>query len=369
LFTKSLQNVSRVDLGVRIENLVTFGISPELNGYTPERSRQLFARLEETLASTPGVTGVTASLVPLINGDSWGSDVEVQGFAKGPDTDANARFNEVGAGYFRTLGVPLLAGREFTLGDTVDAGKVAIVNEQFAKKFHLGTGAEVIGKWMSSGGEKKLDTQIVGLVKNAKYNTVKDEVPPIFFRPYRQDKEIGSIAVYVRTTLDPEQAIPTLIKVVSRLDPNLPVESPKTMARQVTDNVFLDRVNSVLSAAFACLATLLAAVGLYGVLAYTVAQRTREIGLRMALGAAPERVRFMVLRQVGWMTLVGGAIGLTAAGYLAIVAESMLFEMKGSDPLVLVGATVALAIVALAAGFIPAHRASRIDPMTALRYE
>jgi len=180
---------------------------------------------------------------------------------------------------------------------------------------------------------------------------------------------IGSINFYVRASLEPDQMIPTVIKVVARLDPNLPVESPKTMLRQINDNVFLDRMISVLSAAFAGLATLLAAVGLYGVLAYTVAQRTREIGLRMALGAAPERVRAMVLRQVIWMTLIGGVVGLATAAALGRLAESMLFELKGRDPLVLGGAAIALTCVALAAGFIPAHRASKIDPMRALRYE
>jgi predicted permease len=370
LFTRSLLNVSRVELGVKIDSVVTFGISPELNGYTKERSRQLFERMETELAATPGVTGVTTAMVPLIGGDSWGNDVSVQGFQKGPDIDANSRFNEVGAGYFQTLGIPLIAGREFTPADRLDAGKVAIVNEAFARKFHLGTGPDVVGKWMAMDSTaKKLDMQIVGLVKDAKYNQVKGEIPPVFVIPYRQDKEIGSTNFYVRTSLEPEQIIPTLIKVVARLDPNLPVESPKTMLRQITDNVFLDRMNSVLSTAFACLATLLAAVGLYGVLAYTVAQRTREIGLRMALGAAPERVRLMVLRQVAWMTLIGGLIGISAAGYLARFAESMLFGLKGRDPVVLIVAAITLTVVALAAGFIPAHRASRIDPMRALRYE
>jgi predicted permease len=368
LFTKSLFNVSRVELGVKIDNMILFGISPELNGYTPERSRQFFERLEDELAATPGVTGVTASLVGILSGDNWGNDVSVQGFQKGPDTDANASYNEIGAGYFRTLGIPLIAGREFTRADRTDGGKVAIVNEAFAKKFNLGT--DVVGKWMSMDSRAaKLDIQIVGFVKDAKYSSVKRTVPPQFFRPYVQDKDLGSMVYYVRTSQEPEQIIPTVIKVVARLDPNLPVESPKTMVRQITDNVFLDRMISVLSAAFACLATLLAAVGLYGVLAYTVAQRTREIGLRMALGAAPARVRTMVLRQVAWMTLIGGIIGLGTAAYLGRVAESMLYQLTGRDPLVLIAAAIGLTLVALIAGFIPAHRASKIDPMLALRYE
>ena len=158
-------------------------------------------------------------------------------------------------------------------------------------------------------------------------------------------------------------------KAVAKLDANLPVEDMRTVPQQIRDNVFLDRFISVLAAAFACLATLLAAVGLYGVLAYTVSQRTREIGLRMALGAAPGRVRAMVLRQVGVMVIVGGAIGLAAAVGVGQLAQSLLFELKGWDPAVLAASAVTLALVALGAGFIPAHRASRVEPMTALRYE
>jgi predicted permease len=367
LFTRSLYNISRVDLGLKIDNLVTFGISPELNGYTPERSLVLFERLEDELAAVPGVISATSSLVPALAGSNWGSDVQVQGFPSGPDVDNNARFNEVGAGYFKTMGIPLIAGREFTRADGLKAAKVAIVNEEFAKKFNLGRDA--VGKLMSSGDGDELDTEIVGLVQNAKYSEVKGQVPPLFFRPYAQDDGIGSMAVYVRTSLDPEAFLATLPKVVARLDPNLPLEQLRTMPQQVRQNVFMDRFISLLSAAFACLATLLAAVGLYGVLAYTVAQRTREIGLRMALGAEPGRVRGMVLKQVALMTLVGGAIGLGAALWLATLAESLLYELEGHDTTVLVGATVVLSLVALVAGLIPAHRASRVDPMLALRYE
>jgi len=368
LFTKSLMNVSRVDLGVKVDNVIMFGLSPELNGYTPARTKQLFERLEEELAALPGVNGVTSALVPLLGGSNWGNDVAVEGFPAGPDTDTNSRFNEVGPEYFRTLGVPLIAGREFRRADGAGAPKVAIVNEAFAKKFNLGRDA--VGRRIGNRGDKEgLDTQIVGLVQNAKYSEVKREVPPLFFRPYRQDDRLGNITFYVRTSLDPEQFLPNVPKVVAKLDANLPVEDLRTMPQQIRQNVFLDRMISVLSAAFAGLATLLAAIGLYGVLAYTVSQRTREIGLRMALGAAPSRVRGMVLRQVGVMTIVGGVIGLTAAIWLGRLAQSLLFEMKGYDPVVLVSAAAALSVVALGAGFVPAHRASQVDPMQALRYE
>jgi predicted permease len=368
LFTKSLMNVSRVELGLNIEHLATFGVSPELNGYSAARSKQLFERLEDELSAQPGVTHVTAALVPVLGGSNWGTGVAVEGFKGGPDVDNNSRFNEVGPGYFKALGIPLLAGREFTRADNLGGPKVAIVNQTFAKKFNLGT--DVVGKRMGTDGDNsKLDVEIVGLTKDAKYSEVKDAIPPLFFQPYRQDDNVGSMAFYVRTAGAPEQIVQSIQRVVAAVDPNLPVENLRTMRQQVRDNVFLDRMISTMSAGFAVLATLLAAVGLYGVLAYTVAQRTREIGLRMALGAAPSRVRAMVLRQVAIMTVIGGTIGLGAALWAGRAAKAILYQMEGQDPIVLVSSAVVLGLVAMGAGFIPAHRASRVDPMLALRYE
>ena len=368
LFLKSLTNVSRVDLGIRTEGVIVFGIRPELSGYDSAQSRQLFERLEQELAAVPGVTGVTASLVPLLAGSNWGSSVSVEGFERGPDTDANSRFNEIGPGYFRTLGVPLIAGREFTDADVVGSGRVAVVNEAFAKKF--GLGREAVGKWMARGGiNDSLNVQIVGLVQNAKYSEVKDEVPPLFYFPYRQDARVGSLNFYVRTSLPTDQLLRQVRPVVARIDPNLPVQDLKTLPQQVRENIFLDRMISTLSAAFAVLATLLAAVGLYGVLAYTVAQRTREIGLRMALGADGGRVRSMVVRQVGIMVIIGGIIGIAAAVGLGRAAGSLLYELQGYDPFVIGTSVLLLSLVALGAGYVPALRASRVDPMQALRYE
>jgi predicted permease len=367
LFIRSLFNISRVDLGLRTDHLVVFGIAPQLNGYTSQQSKALFERLEDTLSGMPGVTGVTDALVGVLEGNNWGSSVVVEGFKAGPDTDTASRYNEIGPGYLPTLGMPLVAGREFTRADAPGSPKVAIVNQQFARKFNLGS--DVIGKRMGRGPDKTLDIEIVGLVRNAKYSNIKDEVPPLFMTPYRQDDNVGFLTFYVRTSLDPEEMVATIPKIVARLDPNLPVTEVRTMAQQVKENVFLDRFVTVLSAGFALLATLLAAVGLYGVLAYTVTQRTREIGLRMALGAAPARVRRMVLRQVGAMTLVGGAIGLAAAIGLGRAAQSLLYQLQGWDPVVLAAAGALLGLVAFSAGFIPALRASRIDPMIALRYQ
>ncbi|HJR41844.1 MAG TPA: ABC transporter permease [Gemmatimonadaceae bacterium] len=368
LFVKSLFNVTRVELGLRPENIVTFAISPELNGYNPERAAALFARVEEEMEALPGVTGVTASLVPLLAGSNWGNDVSVEGFKEDLDTDDNARFSEVGPGYFRVLGIPLLSGREFTIADGAKAAKVAVVNEAFAKKFNLGR--EAVGKRMSTDDEEgKLDIEIVGLAKDAKYSSVKGEVPPLYFTPYRQDSTLGFINFYVRTAQDPQLVQRSIPSVISRLDPNLPVEGLKTLPQQIRENVFLDRMISTLTGAFALVATILAAVGLYGVLAYTVAQRTKEIGVRMALGADARRVRGMVLKQVGLMTIAGSVVGIAGAFAIGRAASSLLFGMQGHDPWVFTGAALVLALVAFAAGYLPAHRASRVDPMQALRYE
>ena len=368
LFVKSLINVSRVDLGIRTENVVTFAVSPELNGYTYARSQQLFARIEEELAAVPGVNGVTASMVPLIAGSNWGTDVRVEGFKSGPDIDSNSRYNEVGPTFFKTMGVPLISGREFTSADVAGAPKVAVVNEAFARKFNLGR--EAVGKRISDGGgDEELDVMIVGLVRDSKYSDVKDEIPPVFFRPYKQDTTVGRMTFYARTALQPEPLVRTATAVVAKLDPDLPLEELKTLTQQVSENIFLDRMISTLTAGFAALATLLAAVGLYGVLAYTVAQRTREIGVRMALGADGGRVRMMVLRQVGLMTLIGGAIGIAAALGIGRAAASLLYGLGGNDPFVVVTAALALTLVAFIAGYIPARRASRVNPMAALRYE
>jgi predicted permease len=369
LFTRSLVNVSRVELGLDVENVVTFGIAPRLNGYTAERSRDLFVRTETALAAVPGVTAVTASLVPLLAGSSWGSSLSVQGFQGGPDVDTNARFNEVGPGYFGTMGIPLRMGREFTDQDIAGRAKVAIVNETFLKKF--GLGREAIGKRMAQGvgNAVVLDTEIVGVVADAKYSEVKDTIPPMFFRPYRQDEQIGFATFYARTARDPEAVLREIPAVVARLDPHLPVDNLRTMPQQVRENVALDRVISTLAAAFAALATLLAAVGLYGVLAYAVTQRTREFGLRLALGAQPGRVRRIVLTQVAWMVAVGGAIGIGLAVMLGRLAKALLFELEGYDPAVLAASAAGMVVVALAAGLVPALRAARVDPMTALRYE
>jgi predicted permease len=368
LFLKSLVNVSRVDLGIRIDSVATFSVSPLRIGYDTLRAKVLYARIEDELRAIPGVIAVASSMVPLLSGDSWGNNVRVQGFQCLPDTDCNSRYQAAGAGYFTMIGTPFLAGRDFHVSDSYDAPRVAVVNLAFAEKF--GLGREAVGKYMGrSGVNDSLNIQIVGLVPNVAYNDAKRGPQPIFYLPWMQQGIVGQMYFYARTRLPAEQLVAAINPMMKRIDPALPVQDLKTMPQQLQENVFLDRMISILSAAFALLATLLAAVGLYGVLAYSVSQRTREIGVRMALGADRGRVQRMVLRQVGVMVAVGATVGTLGAFALGRAARSLLFGLEGHDPLVFTIAVVLLAAVAFGAGWVPARRASRTQPMMALRYD
>jgi predicted permease len=373
LFIKSLDKVSRVELGVDVENVSMFAISPTLSGYDSARAKTLYARVEDELRALPGVTGAASALVPLLGGSNWGNDVSVQGYEKKPGENTTASFNEVSPGYFRTVGIRMIGGRDFSNADVLGSPKVAVVNETFARRFRLmganagGAGPmNVIGKRMSMGNDS-LNIEIVGIVADAGYSEVRDTIPPLFFIPYRQDAR--SYGMYVRSSLPLEQILAQIRPLVRRIDPLLPVEELKSVPQQIRENIFLDRMMSIMSASFALLATLLAAIGLYGVLAYSVAQRTNEIGIRVALGADATRVRLMVLRQVAVMAVIGGVIGLLGGFAGGRGAEQILFQMKAFDPVVFIVSTVLLMIIALAAAYVPAMRASKIDPIRALRYE
>jgi predicted permease len=367
LFAKSLANLTRADLGMNVDSLVTFSVSPRRNGYDNTKAMQLFEDLERELAAQPGVTSVASSMVPLISFAMWGDKVKIEGRDPGPAADALANSNQVSDGFFRTLAIPLLTGRPFTAADGLGAPPVALVNESFVRKFRLEDGA--VGKRFTVEQNPGLSLEIVGVVADAKYASVKAETPPQFIMPRRQYENLGALSFYVRASSSPEETMRTIRRVVGAADPNLPVSDFMTMQKVVEGNLFTDRLTATLAAAFAALATLLAATGLYSVLAYGVAQRTRELGLRLALGATAGGLRTMVLRQVAKIALIGMPIGLALGVALGQAAKALLYGMSGYDPVVLGGAVGVLAGVVLAAGYLPARRASSVDPMEALRYE
>ena len=366
LLAQSLLNITEVDLGFRAEPLASFSVAPERNGYTPAESAALFDRIEEGVAALPGVTSVASSLVTLLAGRATTNDVRVPGFEVPPGTRALAHANGVSPGFFATLDIPLREGRDFRAADAgLEQPRVAIVNERFVEFYGLGTSA--VGTRIGVNAGDAFDIEIVGVVENAKYDNVKDPVRPQLFRPRDQIDGVGAATFYVRSAGEQANVFAGIRSVVARLDPSLPIAELQAVDRQARENVFLDRFMGKLAAALAVLATLLAAVGLYGVLSYMVAQRTREMGLRMALGAPPQQLRAMVLRQVSSMAIVGIVLGLGAAVGLGQAARFLLFGVQATDPLVLLAAIGVLAGVVFATGYLPARRAARVDPVVALR--
>jgi putative ABC transport system permease protein len=366
-FAQSLANASNVDVGFRTDSLVTFAVSPERNGYDQTRTAAFFDELETRLAALPGVTSVASSAVSLLGDSTWGSDVGVEGFDAAANPDTHVVVNAVSPGFLRTLEMPLVAGRQLSAADSLDRPKVAIVNQRFVERF--GLGANPIGKHMSQGQGGPLDIEIVGVARDAKYNDVKDPISAQLFLPRLQSSTIGTLSFYVRSLADPVTLRAAIEQVLGGLDPALPIVDLRTMRDVVREDLFVDRTMSVLGGSLAVLATLLASLGLYGVLSYNLAQRTREIGLRLALGAAPARLRGMVLREVALMAAIGGSLGLAAALLLGRLARSLLYGLAPTDPAVPAIAVAVLGTIAAAAGYLPARRASRIDPVVALRSE
>jgi len=366
LFAVSLVNIGRADLGIKRDGLVVFKVSPELNGYSAARSGALFDRLETELGGLPGVVSVSAATIPILADEGWHNHVQVEGMPSNPDQESSAAVTRTGTGYFRTLGMPLLAGRDFTNDDVAGSPRVAVVNESFARKFKL---TDPIGRRMAMGrGNRPLDIRIVGLVADAKYSSVREAAQPQFFMPYRQEPP-GALTFYVRTQGDPRALFGAVTSIVRRLDATLPIAKLQTMDAQVFENTSLERMLSTLSWAFAALAIALAAIGLYGVVAYGVAQRTREIGIRIAVGASPGRVHGLVLGSVGRMTIAGGLLGSLAAFGFARLARFMFFGIDGLDARVVIGSLALMALVAFGAAAMPSRRAAGTNPVNALRAE
>jgi predicted permease len=374
LFGKSLQNVARIELGIRTDHLLAFGVDPTLNQYKPSQTHAYYQRLEKELAALPGAQMATYSAVPALGGSSWGQNISVEGFKAPREGADHSFFNQIGPGYLRAMGVPLIAGREFTESDNLKAPKALLVNETFVRHFfpdEKGGSGAVLGRrvGMGAGNGVKLDYTIVGVVKDSHYASVREEPKAVFYRAMMQAMEPPGVTFYVRTAVEPESLIPQVRRVTQLLDANLPITELKTIEAQIQEGEFGERLLLANLVVFAGLALVLAAIGIYGVLSYTVAQRTREIGIRMALGAAAADVRSLILRGVLTKLAVGAAVGAAAGWGLQKAIGSLLYGVKDAEPVIYLAAFTVLAMVAIAAGAIPAWRATRVDPLRALRQD
>jgi len=380
LFVRSLANLRNLGPGFSPERLIGFNIDPSLNGYTPERMKIFYPQLTEALSSIPGVQCVGLAGVRILEDNEWDSGMTVEGFTPDkPDDHAQPYMNMISPNYFATLGVPIVAGRDFRVTDNHEvkhgpedwnwSPTTVIINEKFAKKFF--PNRNPVGMHIGFGTDPgtPTDMEIIGVVKDFKYTNLRDDIPVQAFLPYLGQRFLGEMTFYVRTTADPNQLMSAIRSKLRDMDSNIPIYAMHTTEVQINNSLSSERMIASLSAVFGLLATLLAVIGLYGVMAYTVAQRTREVGIRMALGAARGSVIWMVMREVLVLVAIGVIAGVTAALALTRVVQSQLFGLTPHDPLTLVLAAAVLALVACAAGYVPALRASRLDPVTALRYE
>jgi len=369
LFAQTLWNLRKQNLGLSTENLITFSISPQLSGYDAPKTIALVDQLRQRLAGLPGVSGVGSSQIPVLTGTDMGTNITVEGAQSLETDEQHINFDAVSPNYFSTMKVPLLSGREFTDADTATSSKVTIINEAMMKKFFSNRNPIGVHIAMGSGDGKKPDIEIVGVVKDAKESHVRDNARPYFYRPYAQFGKLFGMTFYVRTNHDPLLIANDLRQAVRQQDANLPLYELKTVSRVVDEDLFAERVIAGLSSSFGALAGILAALGIYGVLAYLVVQRTREIGIRLALGAASGHVRALVFKEVGWMVLAGVVVGLPSAYALARLSASLFYGVHAGDITVYLISLSVIVMIAAVACYVPSRRATRIDPIVALRYE
>lgn len=367
-FIRSLYNLEHIDLGLRPEHVLQFSIAPQLNGYDQPRSLGLYSRLEDRIAALPGVQSLSGVEQPLISDSDRGSNVTVEGEPPELAGTRHVMWNAIGPGHFANLHIALLQGREFARQDGAESPKVAIINETMAKEFF--PSGQALGKRMKfGGGSGDLNMEIVGIVRDSHHSDLQELTKSFLYVPYAQMSSARSLTYYVRTSQDPGVIASAVRSAVRELDSSLPVYDVRSFEDQINRRLSPNRLVAFLALAFGLLAGLLAAMGIYGLLAYSVAQRTRELGVRMALGAEPKQVGMMVLNDVARLIALGALVGLPLAYASSKLINSMLYGVQAFGSLSVAIALFVLVMVAGIAAYVPTNRATRIEPMKALRYE
>jgi predicted permease len=367
LFVRTLANLNHTPLGFRADHILLFRLNPPRTRYSDARMTAFYQQLEEKLASLPGVRSVSMSNIAIIGDGHSGSTFHVSGTPV--ETEAvRVQTNHVGANFFQTMGIPILQGRGFDLHDTAASPRVAVVNRALARQFF--PNENPIGKTFEADAEDvNAPVEIVGIAADTRYADLRSDTPPTFYLPYSQALVLGRMVIEIHTQAEPASILSQVRSVVASMDRDLPLIDVRTMTEQIKATMSGERIFAQLTSGFGLLALVLACIGIYGIMAYTVARRTGEIGIRMALGAEAGQVLRMVLREASWMALAGVALGLGSALWLARFLGAMLYGLKPSDPPTLAGAAVLLLLIALLAAFGPARRASRVDPVHALRHQ
>jgi predicted permease len=366
LFLRTLSNLRHVDVGFSAQNLVLFRVNPQLNRYDDERTKRLYDDLAESLRAAPGVRAVTGSNPALLSGSVNGTGIYVQGRTYTPDAQVDINRLVVLPNFFEVMGIPLLTGRGFTERDNDKAPKAAVLNSAAVRKYF--PGENPIGRRFGQSPEENATVEVVGVVRDVKYNSVRDEAPPTMYVPYRQTRG-GGVMMEVRTAGDPVSAMGAIREAVRRLDSNLPVMDMSTQMEQIERRFLQEKLFAQANAFFGGLAVLLAAVGLFGLMSYSVARRTNEIGIRMALGARSQDVLRLVMRESMTLVIVGIVIGLAVALGASRLIKTLLFGLAPTDSFSLAAAILVMVAVSAFAGYLPARRASRVDPMVALHQE
>ncbi len=366
LFLRTLNNLYATQIGFRPENLLLFDIDPPSTRYPAGQGVVLHHRIEERIAAIPGVESVTLTSDPLIANDSSIDTFSPTGRTPHAGQATEAWSNRVGIHFFETMGIPILYGRGFDEQVTATSPKLAVVNQRLAEQFFPGENA--IGMTFD-GGDKSQPIEIVGICANTKYENLRSEPPPTFYLPYVQHEDPGAMTYEVKMAAAGADLVNPIREAVRTVDKDLPLIDVRTQVAQIDATTTQERIFAVLTTSFGGLALVLACIGIYGIMAYTVARRTNEIGIRMALGAQVRSVVLMVLRETTWLVGIGLVLGILVAVGLARLVRSMLFGLGPFDPVTFIGASLLLFAVAMLAGWGPARKASRIDPAIALRHE